>query len=105
MSEYFKTMEWYENPGLAALITIGNGIALDKSSKLNKTALITTSALVLDSFVTPWFTEGKTLHELLGLSAGGSIDELILLLERGAAVGGNLYMAFRNVVQYAPIFK
>ncbi len=94
----FKHMPWYE-PGLVGL-TIVNGILLDKSSKLDKIALLTTSALVVDSFVTPWFAEGKTLHELLGLSAGGSIDFKIYLYERGGAAIGNIYMALRNLETY-----
>lgn len=105
MSNYFGGMEWYERPDLAALITIANGIVLDDSSKINKIALITTSALVLDSFVTPWLTEGRTLHQFLGLSAGDSIDLKILLCERGAAAIGNFYMALRNAAQYASLIK
>ena len=83
--------------GLTAL----NGyLLIDEGSRLDKIVLATTGALVIDFFVTPWFANGRTFHEVLGLSSNEVTNLQIYLWESGLAAAGVVYMSYKNLSNY-----
>ena len=81
-------------------MTVGNLYYSDKSSTANNTALIITTALIADSIVVPWFTGGRTLHEILGVPSNISSELYIRNYERIVTAVLNLSMVVKNRRDY-----
>ena len=87
-------MEHYDK-ALVAAVAVNYALS-DKSSKLENLVNATTAVLAVDSIIVPWFTNGKTLHEYLGVSPQFLHEFYIQFYEiLGVGIGGIL-IATRN---------